>query len=124
VVLDGGHNLDGVTKLVESVDELWSGKKMGLVYCAMKDKDYPACIKILNKLNAAFYATCVPGMERSLAAGDVAEAARALRWRGEVAAFGNPLDAIAEALKDNDVVLVCGSLYLVGWVRPKLRGYS
>ena len=34
--------------------------------------------------------------------------------------FVNPLDAIAEASQDNDVVLVCGSLYFVGWVRSRI----
>ena len=41
VVLDGGHNLDGVKKLAESVAELWGSKKVGVVYGVMKDKDYP-----------------------------------------------------------------------------------
>ena len=117
VVLDGGHNPDGVAKLAESVTELWGDKKIGVVYAAMKDKDYPACIKNLGKLGAAFYATAVPGTERSLAAEEAASAARKELVRG---AFENPLDAIAEASQDNDVVLVCGSLYFIGWARPRV----
>ncbi|MCL2010259.1 MAG: bifunctional folylpolyglutamate synthase/dihydrofolate synthase [Synergistaceae bacterium] len=117
VVLDGGHNPDGVAKLAESVTELWGDKKIGVVYAAMKDKDYPACIEILGKLGAAFYATAVPGAERSLTAEDAASAPRKELVRG---AFENPLAAIAEASRDNDVVLVCGSLYLIGWARPRV----
>ena len=120
VVLDGGHNPDGVAKLVESATELWGEKKIAVVYAAMKDKDYPACVENLNKLEAAFYATTVPGMERSLPADGAANTAREMQWRTEVKSFGNPLDAIAEASRDNDVVLICGSLYLIGWVRSRL----
>jgi dihydrofolate synthase/folylpolyglutamate synthase len=125
VVLDGGHNRDGVAKLAESVRGLWGGggekgKKIGVVYGVMKDKDYPSCLSILNGLGAAFYAACVPGMERSLTASALAEEARRLKWRNTPEAFDNPLDAVARASGENDIVLVCGSLYLIGWIRPRL----
>jgi dihydrofolate synthase/folylpolyglutamate synthase len=120
VVLDGGHNRDGVAKLAESVRELWGGKgkKIGVVYGVMKDKDYPSCLNLLNGLDASFYATCVPGMERSLTPSALLEEARRLTWRGAPEAFENPLDAVGRASGENDVVLVCGSLYLIGWIRP------
>jgi len=121
IVLDGGHNLDGIAKLVESFVELWGNKRIGLVYAAMKDKDYSACIGVLDKLGASLYATTVPGMERALKATDIAAAASEMKWRGCIKSFENPLIAIAEASQNNDVVLVCGSLYLIGWVRPELK---
>jgi len=120
LVLDGGHNPDGVAKLVESATELWKNKKIGIIYAAMKDKDYPACIGALNKLEAAFHATTVPGVERSLTAANIAAVAQKMQWRTEVQSFENPLDAIAEASQGNDVVLVCGSLYFIGWVRSRV----
>jgi folylpolyglutamate synthase/dihydropteroate synthase len=46
-----------------------------------------------------------------------------MAWRNgaaNAAGFENPLDAVAAASKENDVVVVCGSLYLVGWVRSRL----
>jgi dihydrofolate synthase/folylpolyglutamate synthase len=121
IVLDGGHNRDGVTKLAGSVRGLWGGqgKKIGVVYGAMKDKDYPSCLNILNGLDVSFYATCVPGMERSLTAAALAGEARRLTWRGAAEPFENPLDAVKRATAENDVVLVCGSLYLIGWIRPR-----
>ena len=121
-MLDGGHNPDGVVKLAESAAELWKNKRIGIVYAAMKDKDYPACIGALNKLGAAFYATTVPGVERALTAANIFAAAVAsgMQWRGDVQSFENPLDAIAEASQANDVVLVCGSLYFIGWVRSRV----
>ena len=122
VVLDGGHNPDGVAKLVESAAEIWGGKRIGIVYATMKDKDYPACIGSLSKLGTAFYATTVPGAERALTTKNVAIAACEAGWRSEVIkSFENPLDAISDASQDNDVVLVCGSLYFIGWVRSRIK---
>jgi len=121
LVLDGGHNPDGVAKLADSAAELWGNKKLGIVYAAMKDKDYPACLKAINKLKPAFYATTVPGVERALTAEEVAAAALKMAWRGDVQNFEDPLNAIAAASQENDVVLVCGSLYFIGWIRSRVN---
>lgn len=121
VVLDGGHNRDGVEKLVHSVKELWPEKKWSVVYTAMRDKEYGACLSLLSGLKPALYATEVPGMARCLPAGDLREAAQSFSWRGEPRAFASPLEAARAALGENDGVLVCGSLYLIGWIRPRLR---
>ena len=121
VVLDGGHNLDGVKKLVESVRELWRGKRLGVVYAAMRDKDYRGCLSLLGTLSPALYATEVPDMERCLPAQDLLSAAARFPWRNEPRSFASPLEAALLARRENEVVLVCGSLYLIGWVRPRLR---
>ena len=121
VVLDGGHNLDGVKKLVESARELWEGKRLGVVYAAMRDKDYRGGLSLLSALSPALYTTEVPDMERCLPAQDLLSASADFSWRNEPRSFASPLEAAALARRENEVVLVCGSLYLIGWVRPRLR---
>ncbi len=121
IVLDGGHNLDGVTKLAESLSELWGNKKIGIVYGVMKDKDYAGCLRTLNGLTPAFYATCVPGMERSLPPDLLADCTRSMTWRNPVSSFADPLEALDAAVAENDVTVVCGSLYLIGHIRPRIR---
>lgn len=120
IVLDGGHNFDGVTKLAESAMELWGDKKIGIVYGVMKDKDYESCIGVLNGLKPSFYAACVPGMGRSLPPDVLADRARRLEWRNAVRDFGDPLEAVDVSVRENDVTIVCGSLYLIGYVRPRI----
>lgn len=121
-VLDGGHNRDGVEKLVQSAAELWPGRRIGVVYAAMRDKEYKECLSLLNRLAPSFYATEVPGMARCLPCGELLNAAAAMQWRNEPAAFASPLSAWEAASRENDIVLVCGSLYMIGWIRPLLRG--
>ena len=36
--------------------------------------------------------------------------------------FDSLFDAVEAAAAENEVVLVCGSLYLIGWIRPRLQG--
>lgn len=121
LVLDGGHNPDGVSKLVDSVKMLWPGQSIGIVYAVMKDKEHCICLEHLSTLNPALYVTCVPEMERSLSPQMLLKEARSFKWRKDIETSNNPLEAIRAASQENDVVLVCGSLYLIGWVRSHLH---
>ena len=134
VILDGGHNFDGVANLCKSVNELWpsesgvseSGanvgdKSIGVVYAAMRDKDYPGCLGLLsNELHPKIYVTTVPGMSRAAKPDELLTAAKGLTWKNSPEGFALPEDALKRAINDgNSVVLVCGSLYLVGYIRGK-----
>ena len=127
IVLDGGHNHDGVIKLASSVSELWGGRKLGIVYAAMRDKDYNSCLKVLSGLDANFYAAAVPDMQRCLPVQDMIKAAKKFKFNNlsKLKNFKTPLDAVKQAVKDgNEVILICGSLYLIGWIRSRLMSQS
>ena len=121
IVLDGGHNLDGVANLCRSVRALWQGKSAGVVYAAMRDKDYAGCLALLNsELAPKLYVTTIPGMARAATPEELLTSAHAFSWRNEPEGFALPEDAVKTACDDgNDIVLVCGSLYLVGYVRAQ-----
>lgn len=120
VLLDGGHNRDGVDKLVKSVRELWPNRRIGVVYSTMRDKDYGSCLELLAELSAVLYATSVPGVSRSLPPDELERAASRFAWRAPPRRFELPVEALDAAMGENDLVLVCGSLYLIGWIRPVL----
>ncbi|MBQ7154042.1 MAG: bifunctional folylpolyglutamate synthase/dihydrofolate synthase [Synergistaceae bacterium] len=124
VILDGGHNFDGVANLCRSVRELWGDKSVGIVYAAMRDKDFAGCLELFSsELNPKLYVTTVPGMARASTPEELLEAAHRFSWRNEPEGFALPEDAVSRARNDeNDVVLVCGSLYLVGYIRGKVIG--
>lgn len=120
LLLDGGHNEDGISKLVESVGEIFkSFKRIAVVYTAMRDKDIFGCLYHINKLNSQLFLTEVPNNERSASIKDLEEIASKLNWVG-LSCYKDPFDAINAARIDNDLVLVCGSLYFIGYVRSKL----
>ena len=119
IVFDGGHNYDGVKNLCSSVRELWPDTKIGVIYAAMRDKNYRGCLGLINQtLNPNFYATTVPGMSRALPHDELLNAARELKWRNVPESFSDPRDAVKKAQSDeNGLILVCGSLYLIGWLK-------
>ena len=123
IIFDGGHNYDGVKKLCESVKSLWPDKKIGVVYAAMRDKNFMGCLDLLNQnLSPSIYVTTVPNMQRALTPEELVESTKKFTWKNIPEGFNEPLEAIKRAVNNNDVVLVCGSLYLIGVLKRNLQG--
>ena len=122
VVLDGGHNFDGVANLCRSIRELWPEKSIGIVYAAMRDKDYSGCLGLLSsELMPKLYVTTVPEMKRAAKPEELLSSARSFSWSNNPEGFSLPEDALRKARSDeNDIVIVCGSLYLVGYMRSRI----
>lgn len=111
VIIDGGHNPDGVRALSESVTERYPEEKFLIVYAAFGDKHAPECLKYLEKFAAKFIFT-VPAAH-----------GRAPYTPEELAGFTavpstiehEPSEAIKKAVSQNGYrVIVSGSLYLAG----------
>jgi dihydrofolate synthase/folylpolyglutamate synthase len=121
ILMDGGHNEDGVSKLVESVGKIFEFcSKKAVVYAAMKDKDLFNCLSCINKLHSPIYFTEVPENKRSATIQDLETFAGKFDWVG-VSYFKDPLDAIDAAMMDNDLVIICGSLYFIGYIRSRIK---
>ena len=123
IILDGGHNYDGVKNLCGSVKALWPDKRICVIYAAMRDKDYAGCLELFSEtLHPAIYFTTVPGMKRAAQPEELLDAAKVFSWLNEPEGFNFPVDAVNKAVSDSsyDLVLVCGSLYLIGYIRPRI----
>lgn len=117
VIVDGGHNAEGVDALCYTLKKHYADKKIIAVFGMMKDKNYKYCAEKLAPLCEKIYTTTVSN-PRSLTAKELA---------AELKNYGvkaKPVDdcgkAYAKALKkadENSVVLVCGSLYLASDIK-------
>lgn len=114
LIIDGGHNLDGIRALKQSLLDL--KRDIVLVIAMMEDKDYKACIREIAPIAKAVFATEL-GIPRCLGADKIADIARGMNI--PVYVNNNPEDAVKEALAFDEgcAVCVCGSLFLVGEVR-------
>ena len=127
IIFDGGHNFDGVAKLCASMNTLFpdiiKNGRIGVIYAVMKDKNYSGCLELINKsLLPSFYASTVPDMPRALSSDELLNAARNFTWHNIPESFNNPIEAIKHAVNDgNDLILVCGSLYFIGWLKGHLK---
>lgn len=111
VIIDGGHNPDGVRALTEAVKERYPEEKFLIVYAAFGDKHAPECLKYLNEIAGEFVFT-VPGAG-GRAAFEPDELCRLtdLPCRTE----NDPATAVKKAMQQDSLrVIVSGSLYLAG----------
>ncbi|MDR1247205.1 MAG: bifunctional folylpolyglutamate synthase/dihydrofolate synthase [Clostridiales Family XIII bacterium] len=120
IVLDGAHNPAGAEAMAETALDLFKDKRILLVAGVLRDKELPAMIEHFDRVADAYIAT-EPDNERRLSAGELC--GRLSKTGKPCSVSAEPLRAAAEALRrrdDFDVIIVSGSLYLLGAVREYL----
>ncbi len=124
IVLDGAHNEPGFQALAESVNLLWHGKRICAIMGMLADKQREQALPRLLPLLDSAIVTPPPYLSR---VGDWQRLV-ALCREAEVAAVAEEdnrraLQMGLARLKsgDCDMLLICGSLYLVGEVRGWLE---
>lgn len=120
VILDGAHNADGARALAEALGKYVAGRRVIGIVGILRDK---AVDEVFRELLPLFSRTIVveSSVKRALNANEALEKAK--RYTEKVTRALCINEAVKEALceaKDMDVVVVCGSLYLVGEIRPIL----
>jgi len=116
ILLDGGHNPDGARALTATLTSLFPGQRFQIICGMMADKNIPEFIQALRPV-AGEWITCRPDNPRAMPSTELAVL---------IAAFGQKATAAAsvkEALRlaeHSDSILICGSFYLAGEIRPLL----
>jgi dihydrofolate synthase/folylpolyglutamate synthase len=118
LVLDVAHNVDGIKMLMEQI-EVTEHDHLHIVLGVVKDKEPDNILSLLPKL-ASYYFTQA-NIPRALDAGLLNEKAKAFELKGSVYPGVNSAikGALAKAAK-NDLILVCGSIFLVGEVNIEI----
>jgi dihydrofolate synthase/folylpolyglutamate synthase len=134
VILDGGHNPEGLRRLASDLRRLEPGARLVVVFGAMADKDLPRMLAVVRRMRPAgiFFTKAASAGGRAAEPADLA--ALWGRVAGGTPSLPSPQGggtSAAEALDTavwlaggEGTVLVCGSLYLVGELRPLLAAGS
>ena len=120
VVLDGAHNGEGVKALVETIEDFRQGRRIKLLFASMEDKEWRLMLNMLVDVVDEVVLTRV-SMERSA---DPKQLASHVAGRVSHRVMNDAHQALASLLADarpEDIVLVAGSLYLLGEVRPVVQ---
>src|SRR5208337_2705454 len=120
VLLDGAHNPAAARVLAEFIQEELAGRRLRLVYGSMRDKAIGQISEILFPLAEEVYLTR-PQVPRAATAEEILAAARF--HPGRLVIEPEPCRAVARACQassNEDVVMVIGSLFLVGAVKKAL----
>jgi dihydrofolate synthase/folylpolyglutamate synthase len=116
VLLDAAHNAAGAAALAEFLAGL--GRPVDLLFGVLADKDYGEMLALLSPHARRIVLTAPP----SPRAKDPAELAALVAEGRDVLVEPDPARALARALAlRGEILAVCGSIYLVGEVRRRLR---
>ena len=111
VLVDGAHNPAGLQRSLATVRKLAKDRPLVIVFGAMKDKDLPTMLSELRAVGAPVIFSAI-GWHRAAAAADLAAQFGAPAETAE--SSGEALDRARQRASSDGIVLVCGSLYLVG----------
>jgi dihydrofolate synthase / folylpolyglutamate synthase len=111
VLVDGAHNPAGLERSLAAVQKLAKGRRLVIVFGAMRDKDLPSMLELLRSTNAPVIFSRID-WHRAAAPAVLAE-----QFHGESEMAESSAEALSRAREGaggDGIVLVCGSLYLVG----------
>jgi dihydrofolate synthase/folylpolyglutamate synthase len=124
VILDGAKNVPGARSAAAAIaEEFGQVRSRILVVGMLRGKDPAEMLEALDADRARLVVACPPPSPRAIPAEEVAAAAEKLGLATEVAASVADALAVARAAADpEDLILVTGSLYVVGAARSSLAG--
>ncbi len=114
LVLDVAHNEDGINQLLEQI-QLTPHEELHIVLGMVKDKDVEKVLALLPK-KARYYFTQA-GIQRAMEAYDLFKLAEKYGLKGNTySSVNTAIYAAAMKAGNKDLIVVCGSIFLVGEV--------
>lgn len=121
IVIDGGHNIDGIGAFSKAVREYFKDKKVILFFGMLKDKNPEDILPFLVPLCKEIY-TLTPNNPRAMKASDLAELIKN-NYDINVTSLDNYMDIlkIVKGADESEYIAFVGSLYMIGEVRILLK---
>ena len=120
IVLDVAHNEDGIKQLLHQLTVIHlTANTVHFIIGMVKDKDVTKILSILPK--DANYYFCNAHIERAIPHRDLLEKAKVFDLKGESFDDVNmAIDAARQKANANDLIIVCGSIFLIADVDAAL----
>jgi dihydrofolate synthase/folylpolyglutamate synthase len=124
IILDVAHNPDGLLHLFQAVKQRYGNAPLRILFGLSKNKDMPTCLKILKEHGQAFHLVEAPN-GRGISASELENELCLLGveaqkiWMHPSILQGMRV-AIDEANANKEVIIVCGSFFIMGEVRQAL----
>lgn len=121
IILDGGHNINGIEYFSKAIKEYFGDKKIILFYGMLEDKNPNDVIDYLVSLSKEIY-TLTPNNPRAMSSNDMAYL---ISEHSNIKVTPiQKYDDIINILKGfdkNEIIAFVGSLYMIGDVRATLK---
>jgi dihydrofolate synthase/folylpolyglutamate synthase len=124
VVIDGAHNIDGIKALRKNIDEYFKFNKIYLLLGILADKQVEEMVKEITPIAEKVYAL-TPHSERAELSEDLKN--EILKYNSNTISLESYEEAFLLALKEakeEDLILISGSLYMIGDMRKIIRNLN
>lgn len=120
IILDGAHNIDGIEALVETMNSLKADKKIKIIFSALHDKAYDKMLNCLDNIADFYYFTTIVDTRAS-------NPNEFLQYTSKPSKVISNIElCLSEAiqdLKENEILLITGSLHFISIVREKINNF-
>ena len=121
VVLDGAHNIDGITQLKHSVEKYFKYNKLVLIMGILADKQVEDMIKTITPMASNIVAV-TPHNYRAEDCSKLAEIIKKYNPNCEnIQDYKEAYDKAISYCNEDDMILICGSLYMIGDMRKVVK---
>jgi dihydrofolate synthase/folylpolyglutamate synthase len=117
VILDGAHNGEGVKALIEALRDYPMRGKVKLLFASMEDKDWRLMLQLLEPVVDEVVLTRVE-MERSADPKSLSSYLKDRIRHRVIEDSRRAIRSLLDVARADETVLVAGSLYLLGEIRP------
>ncbi len=121
IVLDGGHNINGIEYFSKAVKEYFKDNKITLFFGMLRDKNPEDVLRFIVPLCKEIY-TLTPNNPRAMKSSDLADLIEK-HYDINVTALDNyeNIIKIVKSIDKSEYIAFVGSLYMIGDVRTLLR---
>ena len=114
ILLDGAHNIHAINAISDTLSKLKGNKKIKTIFSALQDKEYPSMIKRLEDITDYFYFTKIIDLRQI-------EDIHFEKYTNKEYEINNDFKSCLEEaisnLKENEILLITGSLHFVSQIR-------
>ncbi len=118
IVIDGAHNIGGIESLISSLKLVYPHHKMKCLFCMMRDKEHYKVIGELDTIVDEFHFTQIEYYRSATAEELYNESHCDLKFIHESAK--EAFNSLSSSLKNDEVLVITGSLYFISFIRPFL----
>jgi len=119
VIIDGAHNPAAGKNLVESLEFYHPGIKFNFLITMLENKDIESFTRILSNVSGKLIITELAGIKKSLRMEKIL-----VLTRGQfdsIEKVKDPLSAYKKLLDYGEAACVCGSFYLIGYLKEAIK---
>ena len=115
IILDGAHNSEGTTALIETLKQVAPNMHYKFMYAALQDKDHAVSIALMDKVAKEMHFTQIALPRAAMAEQLAVQSSHTKKsyhpnWQQLV-------DQQITSLKEEELLIITGSLYFIGEVR-------